>query len=153
MQGPGLSDGFRIDELGRMWSSCPNGLAVIDLGRRALLAKVNFNTNISNVEFGRGPDVWVTGLGHLSSAPCPSAARSARSPPPEARPFAARGGPATEGVARPRRLAGSLAGRGARLPRASSAPPPPTRERERGGGGGLSRLSFKAGAMFYCFVP
>jgi len=65
MQGPGLSDGFRIDELGRMWSSCPNGLAVIDLGRRALLAKVNFNTNISNVEFGRGPDVWVTGLGHL----------------------------------------------------------------------------------------
>jgi len=65
MPGPGLSDGFKIDKLGRIWSSFPNGLVVIDLKERKVLAKVLFNTNISNVEFGTGSDVWITGLGHL----------------------------------------------------------------------------------------
>jgi len=65
MPGPGLSDGFKIDKLGRIWSSFPNGLVVIDLKERKVLAKVLFNINVSNVEFGAGADVWITGLGHL----------------------------------------------------------------------------------------
>jgi len=65
MPGPGLSDGFKIDQLGRIWSSFPNGLVVIDPKERKVLAKVLFKTNISNIEFGRNSDVWVTGLGHI----------------------------------------------------------------------------------------
>jgi len=65
MPGPGLSDGFRIDSKHRIWSSCPNGMMVIDTVERRVVAKVAFNTNVSNIQFGAGGDVWVTGLGHL----------------------------------------------------------------------------------------
>uniref|UniRef100_A0A6U6RLD3 SMP-30/Gluconolactonase/LRE-like region domain-containing protein n=1 Tax=Zooxanthella nutricula TaxID=1333877 RepID=A0A6U6RLD3_9DINO len=63
--GPGLSDGFKVDEHGRLWSSVPGGIAVIDPGRGKVLASIKFSTNISNVRFGDGGDVFVTGLGHV----------------------------------------------------------------------------------------
>lgn len=65
MPGPGLSDGFRVDSEHRIWSSFPNGVVVIDTVERKVVAKVLFQTNISNVQFGAGGAVWVTGLGHL----------------------------------------------------------------------------------------
>ena len=61
----GLIDGFKIDERGRLWSSVPGGLAVIDPARKAVLASVTFGTAISNVRFGEGGDVFVTGAGHV----------------------------------------------------------------------------------------
>ena len=61
----GLTDGFKIDERGRLWSSVPGGLAVIDPARKAVLASVTFGTDISNVCFGEGGDVFVTGKGHV----------------------------------------------------------------------------------------
>ena len=61
----GLTDGFKIDERGRLWSSVPGGLAVIDPARKAVLASVTFGTAISNVRFGEGGDVFVTGKGHV----------------------------------------------------------------------------------------
>jgi len=63
--GPGLSDGFKFDEHGRIWSSVPGGIAVIDVQRKRVLATVRFNTNISNIRFGDNGDVFVTGLGHV----------------------------------------------------------------------------------------
>jgi gluconolactonase len=63
--GPGLSDGFKFDERGRIWSSCPGGLVVIDPEAKRVLSRVQFNTNVSNVRFGDGGDVFVTGLGHV----------------------------------------------------------------------------------------
>ena len=60
-----LIDGFKIDERGRLWSSVPGGLAVIDPARKAVLASVTFGTAISNVCFGEGGDVFVTGAGHV----------------------------------------------------------------------------------------
>ena len=60
-----LIDGFKIDERGRLWSSVPGGLAVIDPARKAVLASVTFGTAISNVRFGEGGDVFVTGKGHV----------------------------------------------------------------------------------------
>lgn len=63
--GPGLSDGFKLDARGRIWSTVPGGLIVIDPERKAVLAKVAFGTNMSNLQFGEGGDVFVTGLGHL----------------------------------------------------------------------------------------
>lgn len=65
MPGPGLSDGFRIDSDHRIWTSCPNGMMVIDTKTSKVVAKVNFNINVSNIQFGSGGDVWVTGLGHV----------------------------------------------------------------------------------------
>lgn len=62
---PGLSDGFKVDAQERIWSSCPGGMVVLDTVKKAVVAKVKFNTNISNIMFGDGPDVFVTGLGHL----------------------------------------------------------------------------------------
>jgi len=63
--GPGLSDGFKVDELGRIWSSVPGGIAVIDPVAPKVLASVKLGTNISNVRFGDGGDVFVTGKGHV----------------------------------------------------------------------------------------
>ena len=61
----GVADGFKVDAAGRIWSSSPNGLVVIDPAARTVIAEVIFGTNISNVWFGAGGDVWVTGLGHV----------------------------------------------------------------------------------------
>ena len=63
--GPGLSDGFKIDELGRLWASVPGGVAVIDPESSTVLATCTFGTNISNIAFGEDGDVFVTGLGHV----------------------------------------------------------------------------------------
>lgn len=65
MPGAGVSDGFKIDSKGFIWSSMPNGVCVIDTAAKRVVAKIIFNTNISNIEFGVDGDVWVTGLGHL----------------------------------------------------------------------------------------
>mmetsp|Transcript_24818 Transcript_24818/g.65172 ORF Transcript_24818/g.65172 Transcript_24818/m.65172 type:complete len:385 (-) Transcript_24818:97-1251(-) len=65
MPGPGLSDGFRIDDEHRIWSSMPSGIVVIDTLWQKVIAKVIFNCNTSNVQFGADGDVWVTGLGHV----------------------------------------------------------------------------------------
>lgn len=62
---PGLSDGFKIDEQGRIWSSMPGGLVVIDPKEKQVLAKVRFGINLSNIGFGAGGDVFITGLGHV----------------------------------------------------------------------------------------
>lgn len=67
MPGPGLSDGFKIDEHGFIWSSMPAGICIIDPSptEPRLVGRVFFGTNISNIQFGAGGDVWVTGLGHI----------------------------------------------------------------------------------------
>ncbi|CAJ1436696.1 unnamed protein product [Effrenium voratum] len=67
MPGRGVSDGFKIDAEGFIWSSMPQGVCIIDprLPTPRVVAKVFFNTNISNIAFGEGGDVWVTGLGHI----------------------------------------------------------------------------------------
>lgn len=62
---PGLSDGFKIDEQGRIWSSMPGGLVVIDPEERRVLAKVRFGINLSNIGFGTNGDVFITGIGHV----------------------------------------------------------------------------------------
>ena len=63
--GEGASDGFKVDAEGLIWSTIPNGIAVIDPVRAEVKAQVIFGTNTSNVAFGAGGDVWVTGLGFL----------------------------------------------------------------------------------------
>lgn len=63
--GAGLSDGFKIDARGRIWSSAPGGIVVIDPEEKKVLAKVMFGINISNLQFGHGGDVFVTGTGHI----------------------------------------------------------------------------------------
>ena len=63
--GPGLSDGFKIDEAGRLWASVPGGVAVIDPEAKKVVASVAFGTNISNLRFGEDGDCFVTGLGHV----------------------------------------------------------------------------------------
>merc|ERR1712135_157302 len=60
MPGPGLSDGFRIDDEHRIWSSMPSGIVVIDTLRQKVIAKVIFNCNTSNVQFGADGDVWAS---------------------------------------------------------------------------------------------
>jgi gluconolactonase len=63
--GPGLSDGFKIDESGNIWSTVPGGIAVIDPKKQEVLVKVSMGTNTSNIQFGDNGDVFVTGLGHI----------------------------------------------------------------------------------------
>ena len=59
---PGLSDGFKFDELGYIWTSIPNGFAVIDPINHEVVCQILLGTNTSNVVFGRNGDVWLTGL-------------------------------------------------------------------------------------------
>jgi len=54
--GPALSDGLKLDEQGRIWGSTPGGLVVIDPAAKAVVASVEFATNVSND--GDGPDVF-----------------------------------------------------------------------------------------------
>lgn len=59
----GASDGFKVDERGRLWASVPNGVAVLDpVGRRAI-CQILLGVNTSNVAFGKDGDVWLTGKG------------------------------------------------------------------------------------------
>jgi len=59
----GLSDGFKIDEGGRIWTSIPNGFAVIDpdAPEEKLICQILLGMNTSNVAFGSGGDVFFTG--------------------------------------------------------------------------------------------
>lgn len=65
MGNEGLADGFKVDADGRIWTSMPDGLCVFDPVTRTVVCEVIFGTNTSNVCFGKGGDVWITGLGHL----------------------------------------------------------------------------------------
>jgi sugar lactone lactonase YvrE len=58
----GLADGIKIDEQGYMWTSVPNGFAVIDLANREVICQILLGINNSNVAFGSNGDVWLTGL-------------------------------------------------------------------------------------------
>ena len=58
----GLSDGFKIDERGYIWTSIPKGFAVIDPGKREVVCQILLGTNTANVALGRNGDVWLTGL-------------------------------------------------------------------------------------------
>ena len=53
----GLSDGFKIDERGYIWTSIPNGFAVIDPGKREVVCQILLGTNTANIAFGRNGDV------------------------------------------------------------------------------------------------
>ena len=66
----GLSDGFKIDNdcCGYIWTSIPNGFAVLDPGdddsdRRPpqVICEIILGVNTSNVAFGSNGDVWLTG--------------------------------------------------------------------------------------------
>lgn len=60
----GLSDGFKIDEKGRIWTSIPNGFAIIDPdATEKLICQILLGVNTSNVAFGRSGDVFLTGEG------------------------------------------------------------------------------------------
>ena len=59
----GLSDGFKIDERGYIWSSMPNGFCVIDPTQARVVCQILLGVNGSNVAFGKGGDVWLTGAG------------------------------------------------------------------------------------------
>jgi gluconolactonase len=64
----GVSDGFKIDEKGRIWSSCPDGFVVMErrpAGGWKVLVQIVLGVNTSNIAFGDGGDVWLTGAGHL----------------------------------------------------------------------------------------
>jgi gluconolactonase len=62
---PGLSDGFKIDALGQIWSSVMGGVCVLDPVAKRVLARIIFGINTSNLCFGDDGDVFVTGLGHI----------------------------------------------------------------------------------------
>lgn len=62
---PGSSSGFKVDEQDRLWCSVPGGIAVIDPVKKEVLAKVMLKTTVSNLTFGSGPDIFITGMGHL----------------------------------------------------------------------------------------
>eukprot|EP00538_Stauroneis_constricta_P011236 CAMPEP_0119571986 /NCGR_PEP_ID=MMETSP1352-20130426/44395_1 /TAXON_ID=265584 /ORGANISM="Stauroneis constricta, Strain CCMP1120" /LENGTH=635 /DNA_ID=CAMNT_0007621669 /DNA_START=871 /DNA_END=2778 /DNA_ORIENTATION=- len=66
----GLSDGFKIDGRGRIWSSIPNGYCVIEnlsKASRRVVCEVLLGVNTSNIAFGyhddddNGVNVWLTG--------------------------------------------------------------------------------------------
>ena len=60
--GEGLSDGFKFDEQGYLWTSIPNGFAVIDTAKQEVICQILLGTNTSNLAFGKNGDVWLTGL-------------------------------------------------------------------------------------------
>ena len=60
--GEGLSDGFKFDEEGYLWTSIPNGFAVIDTVQQEVICQILLGTNTSNLAFGKNGQVWLTGL-------------------------------------------------------------------------------------------
>ena len=60
-----IFDGFKVDEKGHLWSSARESFAIIDPVQNKYLARVYFGVGISNVEFGEGGDVYITGGGYL----------------------------------------------------------------------------------------
>ena len=63
--GPGLSDGFKIDKTGLIWSTVPGGVVVIDPEQCRLITRIAMGINTSNVQFGGNGEVFITGLGHV----------------------------------------------------------------------------------------
>lgn len=61
--GPGLLDGIKVDEDGRLWATVPGGLVVVDLETRHVLAKVAMGVNTANIAFGEDGFVYITGKG------------------------------------------------------------------------------------------
>lgn len=59
----GLSDGIKIDENGYLWTSIPNGFAVIDTSNRKVICQILTGINSANLAFGANGDVWLTGFG------------------------------------------------------------------------------------------
>ena len=60
----GVSDGFKIDEKGKIWTSIPNGFAIIDPDASPkLICQIMLGVNTSNVAFGSSGDVFLTGQG------------------------------------------------------------------------------------------
>jgi len=60
--GEGLADGFKIDEQGLIWTSIPNGFAVIDPSSQEVVCQILLGINTSNLAFGNNGDVWLTGF-------------------------------------------------------------------------------------------
>ena len=60
-----MFDGFKVDEKGLIWTSAMEGLAIINPLKNTYLARVYFGVGISNIEFGDGDDVYITGGGYL----------------------------------------------------------------------------------------
>ncbi len=60
--GEGLSDGFKFDEEGYLWTSIPNGFAIIDTVKQEVICQILLGTNTSNLAFGKNGQVWLTGL-------------------------------------------------------------------------------------------
>jgi sugar lactone lactonase YvrE len=56
-----LSDGFKFDEQGYLWTSIPNGFAVIDTTKHEVICQILLGVNTSNLAFGTNGDVWLTG--------------------------------------------------------------------------------------------
>jgi len=64
----GLTDGFKIDQWGYIWTSIPNGFAVIDTTNNEVICQILLGINTSNVAFGSNKnngDVWLTGEGGI----------------------------------------------------------------------------------------
>ena len=60
-----LSDGFKVDENGLIWTSSLMGIAVIDPHNERYVAKIHIGLAISNIAFGEDNDVFITGSGHV----------------------------------------------------------------------------------------
>lgn len=61
----GVFDGFKVDEEGRIWTSMPAGVGIIDPKTKSLVAQIAMNVATSNIEFGADGDVWVTGVQNI----------------------------------------------------------------------------------------
>jgi len=61
--GEGVADGFKFDEQGYIWSSIPNGFAVVDPSTQEVICQILLGINTSNLTFGENGDVWLTGFG------------------------------------------------------------------------------------------
>ena len=64
-----------MDEEGRIWSSMPDGVCVLEFVPRSfpdfeapswrVVTEIIMGVNTSNVCFGEGKDVFITGAGHV----------------------------------------------------------------------------------------
>ena len=59
------STGFRCDINGRIWSSMPDGICVLDPDSMEVVCQVIMGVNTANLVFGDGGDVFICGAGHV----------------------------------------------------------------------------------------
>ena len=57
--------GFRCDIDGRIWSSMPDGICVLDPNTMEVVCQVIMGVNTANLVFGDGGDVFICGAGHV----------------------------------------------------------------------------------------